>query len=65
MLTFRRDSVPNNWCTYCDEVSDNFRVINPKDFRAKPDEGVPKKSTGNVSDVFMKRQPPKAPASAY
>ena len=41
------------------------RGANPKDFRAKPDEGVPKKSTGNVSDVFQKRQPPKAPASAY
>jgi len=33
MLTFLRDCVPKNWCTYCDEVSDNFRVINPKDFR--------------------------------
>jgi hypothetical protein len=33
MLTFLRDSVPSNWLIYCDEVSDNFRVINPKDFR--------------------------------
>jgi hypothetical protein len=41
------------------------RGANPKDFRAKPEEGVPKKSTGNVSDVFLKRQPPKTPASAY
>jgi hypothetical protein len=38
---------------------------NPKDFRAKPEAGAPKKSTGNVSDVFKKRQPPKAPATAY
>ena len=41
------------------------RGANPKDFRAKPDEGVLRKSSGNVSDVFEKRQPPKAPASAY
>ena len=38
---------------------------NPNDFRAKPEAGVPKKSTGNVSDLFQKRQPPKAPSSAY
>ena len=41
------------------------RGANPKDFRAKPDEGVQRKSTGNVTDLFKKRQPPKAPASAY
>ena len=29
-----------------------------RDFRAKPPEGVPKTSTGNVSDVFKRRQPP-------
>jgi hypothetical protein len=43
------------------------RGANPKDFIAKPPEGgVPKKSTGSVSDVFKKRQPPlKTPASAF
>jgi len=41
------------------------RGANPKDFRAKPEAGTPRKSTGSVSDVFQKRQPPKAPASAY
>jgi hypothetical protein len=25
--------VPRNWRTYCDEVTDNFRVIDPKKFR--------------------------------
>jgi hypothetical protein len=25
--------VPGNWRTYCDEVTDNFRVIEPKKFR--------------------------------
>jgi len=25
--------VPRNWRLYCDEVTDNFRVISPKDFR--------------------------------
>src|SRR5271163_2468801 len=33
MLTFLRDDVPRNWDTYCDRVTDNFRIINPKDFR--------------------------------
>jgi hypothetical protein len=25
--------VPRNWAEFCDSVTDNFRVINPKDFR--------------------------------
>jgi hypothetical protein len=25
--------VPKNWRTLCDKVTDNFRVITPKDFR--------------------------------
>ena len=33
ILTFLRDDVPENWRTFCDEVTDNFRIINPKDFR--------------------------------
>jgi hypothetical protein len=33
MLNFLRDDIPRNWRTYCDEVSDNFRVIDPKKFR--------------------------------
>jgi transposase len=33
MLTFLRDEVPEKWCTYCDEVTDNFRVIHPTEFR--------------------------------
>jgi hypothetical protein len=34
MLNFLRDDVPRNWRTYCDEVTDNFRVIDPKKFPA-------------------------------
>ena len=33
MLRFLCDDVPRNWRTYCDEVTDNFRVIDPKKFR--------------------------------
>jgi len=33
MLTFLREEVPKNWAAYCDAVTDNFRVISPKDFR--------------------------------
>src|SRR6476619_1244260 len=29
MLNFLRDDVPRNWRTYCDEVTDNFRIIDP------------------------------------
>lgn len=33
VLGFLRDDVPRNWRRYCDTVTDNFRVISPKDFR--------------------------------
>jgi hypothetical protein len=33
MLSFLRDDVPKNWHTYCDKVTDNFRIINPTEFR--------------------------------
>jgi len=32
-LEFLREKVPKNWPDLCDSVTDNFRVINPKDFR--------------------------------
>jgi len=32
-LSFLREIVPRNWPDLCDSVTDNFRVINPKDFR--------------------------------
>jgi transposase len=32
-LGFLRDKVHRNWAAYRDSVTDNFRVINPKDFR--------------------------------
>ena len=32
-LNFLRDKVPKNWRSFRDSVTDNFRVINPKDFR--------------------------------
>jgi len=35
MLTFLRHDVPKNWRSWCDEVTDNFRVIDPKDFVCK------------------------------
>jgi transposase len=33
MLIFLREDVPKNWTSYCDAITDNFRVISPKDFR--------------------------------
>ena len=32
-LDFLRNKVPRNWADLCDSVTDNFRVISPKDFR--------------------------------
>ena len=32
-LDFLRNKVPKYWPDFCDSVSDNFRVINPKNFR--------------------------------
>ncbi len=32
-LSFLREKVPGNWADLCDSVTDNFCVINPKDFR--------------------------------
>ena len=32
MLGFLKEGVPRNWGVLCDDVSDNFRVISPKDF---------------------------------
>ena len=33
VLGFLRENVPKGWPDFCDSVSDNFRVINPMDFR--------------------------------
>jgi hypothetical protein len=33
MLAFLREEVPKNWVDYCDQVTDNFRVISPTEFR--------------------------------
>jgi transposase len=33
VLTFLREEVPRKWHIYCDHVTDNFRIISPKDFR--------------------------------
>jgi hypothetical protein len=32
ILTFLREEVPRKWDTYCDQVTDNCRIISPKDF---------------------------------
>src|SRR5271166_2400907 len=33
ILTFLREEVPRKWHAYCDQVTDNFRIISPADFR--------------------------------
>jgi len=33
MLNVLRENVPRNWPAYCDQVTDNFRVIDPTEFR--------------------------------
>ena len=33
VLHFLREQVPKNWAAFCDSVTDNFRIINPANFR--------------------------------
>jgi len=33
VLHFLREEVPKKWATFCDSVTDNFRVIDPADLR--------------------------------
>jgi transposase len=33
ILTFLRRTVPQNWATFCDQITDNFRVRDPAEFR--------------------------------
>jgi hypothetical protein len=33
ILTFLREEVPTKWHVYCDQVTDNFRIISDNDFR--------------------------------
>ncbi len=33
VLGFLRDTGPGNWHRFCGEVTDNFRIIDPADFR--------------------------------
>jgi hypothetical protein len=33
VLGFLRRDVPSRWNTFCDNVTDNFRIISPEDFR--------------------------------
>ena len=39
-LSFLREKVPGNWADLCVSVTDNFRIINPKDFRVYDVNGV-------------------------
>jgi len=36
ILAFLREEVPRNWHVYCDNVSDDFRIISPEEFRILP-----------------------------
>ena len=33
VLAFLREEVPRKWHIFCDQVTDNFRIISPTDFR--------------------------------
>ena len=33
VLGFLNETVPSNWAIYCDQISDNFRIISPKNYR--------------------------------
>jgi hypothetical protein len=40
VLDFLREQVPRNWHHLCDEVTDNFRVIDPWNFRVLGETGL-------------------------
>jgi hypothetical protein len=40
MLNFLRDDVPRNWRIYCVEVTDNVRVIDPKNTESSCERGI-------------------------
>jgi len=40
ILTILREDAPRKWDTYCDQVTDNFRIISPKDFRVLTWRGI-------------------------
>ena len=40
VLTFLREEVPKKWHIYCDTVTDNFRVIDPRIFGFSPEQGI-------------------------
>ena len=44
ILTFLREEVPRNWRLYCDQVTDNFRVIDPQIFGISHELGISKYS---------------------
>jgi len=36
------------------------RGANPQDFKAQPEKGTPRVSSGSVSEIFKPRQPPRS-----
>ena len=67
MLNFLRDDVPRNWRTYCDEVTDNFRVIDPRevpDYRVSGVIASPRRSRGTSRQSTPRRSRP-GPATVW
>ena len=52
-LGFLRETVPRNWADLCDSVTDNFRVINPKDFRVMTRTGYSMVQACQISEYIF------------
>ncbi|WP_422864625.1 hypothetical protein [Endosaccharibacter trunci] len=55
ILTFLRRTVPQNWATYCDKITDNFRVQKPSQFRIIKVNGVKKTFVRGVGGLTKLR----------
>ena len=51
-LGFLREQVPRNWAHFCDSVTDNFRVISPKNFLVMTGTGYSFSSDLRQAEVY-------------
>jgi hypothetical protein len=56
VLSFLREKVPTNWHVYCDQVTDNFRVIDPQIFGFSRELGLGQRLQ-RVKMLFSQLQP--------
>jgi len=56
-LELLREKVPRNWADLCDSVTDNFRVINPKEFRVMGEPSISQKKNVRLFELWLLQKP--------